>query len=703
MDFIKAINQKGFNLSEERISLIGQTKTNTLVQAVPGSGKTTLIVCRSAYLMSEHHVPGNRILNLTFNKSTATAMKHMFLSLFGENEEQKLRFRTIYSYCYHILRKLEKAGIWTLPKLIEDSTLLRHLYFEANGQSIEWEQINILERDISYVKSNILDEEEINHTKWELENFPDIYSQYCSYCVQNNLMDYEDILCYTLDFLKNNQEILAEEQSSCDFVNVDEAQSFSKLQCSIIDLISTPDKNFFVFADYDLTKVSEVNDCDFQLKSMIDYDKILVFEDNYRSIANIVLAANRLLKYNFQSITTAMRPVKPLAPSIKVKAVPDRNVQWDYIVSELKNEKKLSDIALMYRHNYSLMGLVDTLHKNKIPFSILSDGSSRFRHWVIKDILDFCSLLQDKSDKHAFERLYYKIGFGISKQIMRYLMNTEIGNQDIFEVAGNMPDIKPLTQKKVKSVAATIGYLSKLLPYHVIGGLESDLDYNKYLENNCSGEQKDIVGQIILAIKEIARKTRTLPEFVAKMNNINCLIEEGGIIEDDYVNIIDMDSCSGREFKKVILFDLVDDEFPCTRFDIEHEAGLFYSAVTRPSHMVEMIFPIMVAGRNCIPTRFVGQFIGKPDIGIAPQSEDRRQVNQKMLQYQKNIKRFQAVEDKNENSEEVRKFSIGEMVKHVKFGEGKVKKLDRETIVIEFDCGEKALSIQFCSNPKIMV
>lgn len=230
------LKQRNINLNEQQIQAIESINGKTLLLAVPGSGKTTVIVTRIGYMIYEKNVNPKNILTLTYSVSAARDMKQRYEAVFGK--EEQLNFRTIHSFCVMVLKEFEKQTGRKIFEIINNmNQVIAKIYLQIKHSVANDIIIGEIINQITYCKNNILSKEEIKKMKNSNINFYEIYIEYEKYKKQNKLMDFDDQLQYAYYILKNYPKILNKFKSTYIYINVDEAQDTSKLQHEIIRLL----------------------------------------------------------------------------------------------------------------------------------------------------------------------------------------------------------------------------------------------------------------------------------------------------------------------------------------------------------------------------------------------------------------------------------------------------------------------------------
>lgn len=596
------------NLSSKQKNAINHVQGPALILAVPGAGKTTVLVHRTHNLIKNHGVQPDRILSITFSRASALDMKARFTRLFPHKNYNQVHFSTIHSFCYGFIK--EYAYISKTPyKLIEGSSgpvnkynLLKQIYISVNKEYPNEEKLENLINAIGYIKNMLIDLDDfLKDKKINIDGFRDIFRQYETYKKKNNLLDFDDILLVSLEVLKNNPYLLAKYRSKYDFIQLDEGQDTSRVQMEIIKLIAHPNYNLFIVADDDQSIYGFRGAYPQGLLNFSkDYKnaKIFFMEENYRSSQEIVNTCNEFIRANKEryekNIFTNNQYKKPIT-IIKERSI---NFQYDYIIKDLRN-RDLSKTSILFRNNLSAIGLINLLEKNKIPFKIRDRKLKFFSHWLLREILDFMSFAQDPSNMEIYERIFYKMKGFISRKQISYAKNLD-SSLSVFDRILDFPGINRFYQNNLKQLKLDFKKLSKLSPGLAIDFIEYDLEYGEYLKDASIklGHTYDNLNTMLYFLKTIGSEVNDLEGFTQRLNRIRNLCLDSDDSKDS-LTLSTVHSAKGLEFENVYMIDLIDGEFPtATSIEeasrgkcglLEEERRLFYVGMSRAKSNLQLL------------------------------------------------------------------------------------------------------------------
>ena len=242
-------------LSPQQRAAVLATEGPVLLLAVPGSGKTTVLVARLGCLIHCRGVAPKEILTVTYTVSAAGDMAQRFAALFGEDLARQLSFRTINGLCASIIRTYAwRKGVEPFALADGDARLnavLRDLLLRTGSDYPTEQQIKEARTHITYCKNMMLSEADIHRHTVEGMDFPAVYFEYQDYLRRSRLMDFDDQMVFALRILRREPEILARCRAQCRWLCLDEAQDTSKIQHAILALLAGESRNYFLVGDED--------------------------------------------------------------------------------------------------------------------------------------------------------------------------------------------------------------------------------------------------------------------------------------------------------------------------------------------------------------------------------------------------------------------------------------------------------------------
>lgn len=613
------------NLSKEQKKAISHVNGPALVLAVPGAGKTTVLIHRTANLILNKNISPENILSITFSRASARDMKNRFNSIYGDISPVPVHFSTIHSFTYSLIREYAFKNR-TRYTLIEDSNknlnkinILKNIYFSINKDYITEEKLETIINSIGYIKNMLITPKEfLSQFKLDIDNFTEIYNIYERYKRKNNLIDFDDMLTLSLEILKTDNYLLNKYRNRYEYIQLDEGQDTSKAQLEIVKILAHPKNNLFIVADDDQSIYGFRGAYPqglFEFNKIYKNTKIFYMEQNYRSSKNIVSVCNKFIKKNTlrynKNIFTENQYMEP----ISIVKVNNLEEEYKYLVEELKEMDNFSDIAILYRNNISAIGIIEYLERNNIPFYMKDTNIKFFNHWILQDIINFFLLSYDDSNIQSFERIYYKMNGFISKSQVNYIKTLNL-DKSVFQRLLSFPGLNNFYRRNFLDLKLNFKKLSKMKPYEGICHIENNLGYGDYLRESGMklGYTFDSLKTILNYIKIIASKTHDFNEFIGRLKFLEYLCIQSRNTKDG-ITLSTIHSAKGLEFNRVYLIDLIDGDFPPTSSidafrkgnieALEEERRLFYVGMTRAKKHLTLITYNGKSGKKVSPSRFL--------------------------------------------------------------------------------------------------
>lgn len=591
--FCQKLNICGLN--EQQEAAVRRVNGATLLLAVPGSGKTTVIVARTGYLMYVAGVKPENILTITYTRAAAKEMKERFIKKFAP--ERIPAFSTINSFCLSVINTCAKEKYIHVPKLVPNNeSIVRAIAAKMLPEYPSDSQVRSLAQKVCKVKNKLMTFQEIEAIEENSLDFSAFYQAYKLYMSEHDLMDFDDQLLMANDLLDEYPDILQRAHEKFRYVSVDEAQDTSYVQHLIVQKLVGRNGNIFMVGDedqsiYGFRGAYPAALLDFQ--SNYNEPCILRMETNYRSDRNIVSAANQFIKLNTRRLDKNMRAQSQKDGAIVVTCIDRMEQQAELLLERIRNQKPDESLAILYRNNDSAIPLINLLQMNGIQVQTRDATGTFMTNYVIRDLLDFMLLALNPADTTAFGHLYYKMGLymkGVTaKRIIEAVEEGECRN--VFSAAMKFAGGKGYAWK-IECLPRDFSDLAKKKPAEAIDYILFMLDYwsNWLTKKIDAGASEQFISLRISILKMVAEKYSTIPDFLAALKNIT---EYKGC-EDSNVTVTTIHSSKGLEFDKVILIDMVSGIIPGDSDDRdaeddEEDARAFYVGATRARHELEII------------------------------------------------------------------------------------------------------------------
>lgn len=652
-----------------------------LVLAGAGSGKTRVLTTRIAYLIKEMNVDPNSILAITFTNKAAHEMKERVIKILGF-DYYGMQISTFHSFGLSILRKYYKLVNYSSNFTIIDSddslTIIKRILKDLNYDPKIYNPKAIKNR-ISGAKDELLKPDDYSryvNSDYE-EVVLEVYRKYEERLLNNNSVDFDDLLMLPIRILKENKEVLEEYSNRFKYILIDEYQDTNEAQYILTKLISSKYKNICVVGDesqsiYSFRGANYKNILNFEK----DYEntKIILLEENYRSTKNILNVANDIIKNNKNRKDKTLWTSNIEGNKIKYHRALNEKDEAYYVVKEIKNliisGVNKSDIAVLYRTNAQSRNIEEALLKENIPYKVV--GSFFFyKRKEIKDLISYLKLIYNSNDDDSLIRIINvpKRGIG-AKTIENIEMLSKINNTSMYEAiqSGKELEFKKIIEE-IKEASKDLS-LTELIDLILDKTkIKEELEQEKTLESDIRIENLEEFKSITKNFEE-NYGIISLEAFLEEISLVADIEEHN--LNNDLVTLMTVHSAKGLEFDHVFIIGLEEGIFPHTNSltnseDIEEERRLIYVAITRAKKNLELI--------NAKKRTLYG------NDNINPPSRFINEINKEYLNEDNNETEVFKKEDYIDNNAE---YNLGEKVEHDVYGIGVIVAIKDKTIDVAF-------------------
>lgn len=716
------------------------TEGPLLILAGAGSGKTSTMTHRIAYMIEELHINPYQILAVTFTNKAAGEMRDRVEALVGEG--LNMWILTFHSACLRILRKhAEVLGYGTdfaVYDPTDQKTVVKNIIKELGLDPKKFKPAYFLGA-ISKCK-----EQKISPAEYQLENGDD-YKEKCIYEVyfryektlkKNNAMDFDDLLLNAVRLFEKDEAVLLEYQNRFRYIMVDEYQDTNMLQYQFVKMLAEAHDNICVVGDDD--------QCIYQwrgadIRNILEFEKdfknakVIKLEQNYRSTSNILDAAHSVIAHNRGRKPKKLWTEHEAGNKITYFRAENERDEAYFVAAEINRiktiDRKYSDFAILYRTNAQSRTFEEALSNRGIPYRVLG-GLRYYDRKEIKDMLCYMRLVQNHADDLALTRIINEPKRGIGgKTLEKLTALASVRQESLFETLLDEEVVSSFSAKasaNIEKLAELIAMLSIEQSNMRISDLYDELliktGYLKDLEEQNTLEAESRIENLmefksVIYDYEKNDPNITLPEF---MERIALLAEvDNHDADENAVVLMTMHSAKGLEFPFVFLPGLEDGLFPGWRaFDredgLEEERRLCYVGITRAKE------------RLWLTSAEMRTMYGKTD--YTRESQFLREMDKKLLEgdavfekkrkdpaegaFSDGISRekpFQPFDQLKYARQQTKRkvealsgsFLPGDRVSHPKFGEGTVQAADARTVTVAFADGTKKLAIGFAPIKKI--
>ena len=609
------------NLNKQQERAMLAVEGSVLLLAVPGSGKTTVLVSRLGHMVINKNISPENILAITYSNQAADEMRSRFSNKFGAHIGNRIDFRTINSLALKVYWDYCRQKHKPIRSLIQDKnrrTLIAQIYQKHNDEFAAESDIQALSTAIEYIKNMMLSESQIVELESELPHLNSMYQDYQQHLKEKMLMDFDDQMVFALWILENNNDILNNLRNQYKYISVDEAQDTSKIQHAIIKILAEGN-GLFMVGDEDQSIYGFRGAYPRALLNFrYDYKNpyILRMERNYRSTNQIVNKAQLFISRNKGRYEKTMTSERGDDSEVHLLSVKSQEEQYMYLLEVAKNTA--ADTAFLYRDNESAVVLVDLLTRNRIPFQHRKSEMNFFGNKVVKDIIAYLTLAIDEFNCQAFEQICNKGIIYLKKKQKEYaIKNCKNRNISIYDaLEGQMPYVERQYQDRPENFKMLMNALKTVSTYNAIEGLLS-AGYGNYLKE----EHLDVGKVHILQI--LAKQEPDIKKFLLRLQELEKIMQqEFSAHSNNKVILSTIHTSKGLEYDTVYMVDVYDGRFPSSRPNIfsrskdnanfeQEERRLFYVGITRakndlylfeiknlPSQYVDEMFPEVVEARH---------------------------------------------------------------------------------------------------------
>ena len=593
MDEKYFIEKYASKLNEQQFEAVKTVDGPVLLLAVPGSGKTTVLVHRLGYMLLVKEIPSENILTLTYTVAATRDMAERFVKVFGEEAARNLEFRTINGICAKIISHYARLIGKTSFELITDEKIsgkiLTDIYVKVMNDYPTESDIKAVRTLITYCKNMCLDKEDIEKLgKDEGLELLKIYEAYNKELKARSLMDYDDQMIYAYRMLKNTPDLLKFYRDKYRYICVDEAQDTSKIQHMIIALLAGNRGNFFMVGDEDQSIYG------FRAaypEALLNFEKehlgakVLVMDKNYRSNARIVDTADRFIQRNFNRHKKHMTATRDEGADISYVTLNGRESQYSFLLDIARNISVQT--AILYRDNECILPLVDILERENVDYRIKSSDLAFFSHRVVVDVVNMLKFSQNPMDPELFLKAYFKFQTFLRKQDAMAMCDiADRRHCGILDAAEEI-DINKRILGNVRSLRTHFMHMAQETPAKAINRIQKFMGYGEYLKDNNIDDNK------LFTLRMLAKKENTIEGFLNRLEELKDTLAQKKENYRSKLILSTIHSSKGLEYDTVILIDVVNGVFPGKiiksfatatpeeKRENEEERRIFYVGMTR--------------------------------------------------------------------------------------------------------------------------
>lgn len=592
-------NKYGVCLNKQQERALQSIEGATLLLAVPGSGKTTVLVDRIGFMVLVKEIKPQSILAITYTKNAAEEMQQRCSQKFGADVGNKVSFKTINALSLWIYKKYYSKFSKIEKKLVQEKDqhkILADIYKKYHEDYATDSDIIELQTAFAYIKNMMLSDEDVEDCDEFLPKLSLMYQEYKSVLRDKNLMDYDDQMVFAHWILSHDVDALEYLRNQYRYICVDEAQDTSKIQHAIIKLL-VGSNNLFMVGDEDQSIYGfRAAYPKALLNFRYDYKNpyILRMERNYRSTPQIVEKAQGFIAKNRGRYEKRMTAERDDGQPVQLLTVKDRKEQYARLLEIATNHE--GEVAYLYRDNDSAVVLVDSFMRAGIPFQLKKPEANFFGNKLVRDIVSFLKLTINDRDVDSFQQICNKGVLYIQKKQRDWaIQNVRRKNISVFDaVDEQMQYVKDRYKDRGESFRHVLTRASKSTTAEAIT-LICVAGYERYIRDNHLDFDK------IEILKILAEKEPNIADFLARLDFLESKFVNGFQSSNDNPVILStIHSSKGLEYDSVYLVDVYDGRFPSAKENIfnrskdnadggQEERRLFYVGITRAKNQLNLI------------------------------------------------------------------------------------------------------------------
>ncbi|MDY3249730.1 MAG: DNA helicase PcrA [Candidatus Choladocola sp.] len=731
------------SLNPEQQQAVCHYEGPLLILAGAGSGKTRVLTHRIAWLIEEKGVNPWNIMAITFTNKAAGEMRDRVDKMLDYGAGS-VWVATFHSTCVRILRRyIDRIGFgtnFTIYDAEDQKSVIKDICKRLKIDTKLYKERFFMSA-ISSAKDELISPQEYAlkaQSDYRSKKVAEVYSEYQRQLHDSNALDFDDLICKTVELFQSCPEVLDYYQERFRFIMVDEYQDTNTAQFKLVSLLASKYKNLCVVGDDDqsIYKFRGAN-----IGNILNFEKffpdteVIRLEQNYRSTQNILSTANEVIRHNQGRKRKTLWTANGDGDKVRFRQFMTAFDEAEYITGIINGKVrqgiwKYGDCAILYRTNAQSRMFEEKFLLGNVPYKIVG-GINFYARKEIKDILAYLKTIANARDDLAVRRIINvpKRGIGVTtiSRVQEYAIEHDAGFFDALRVAETIPGVGKSAVKLQNFVRMIQNFRSKEEFFSIKELIEDILEVTGYtkelmLEGTEEAEER------IANIDELMSKAASYSES-QENPTLNGFLEEVALVADiddleedpDHVVMMTLHSAKGLEFPVVFLVGMEDGMFPsymCISsedpMDLEEERRLCYVGITRAMRELYLTSARQRMVRGEVHYNKVSRFVEDiPKTLLAmeekhPEPEVHRTKTQTPYRQAREAFRTKAFEPQQFQVKKAEglDYTVGDRIRHIKFGEGTVKNIveggrDYE-VTVEFDrVGIKKMFASFAKLVKI--
>ena len=585
-----------------------------MVLAGPGSGKTSVIVERTAHMIHEGKIPASSVLVVTFSRAAAVEMKERFLKFTGVSRTG-VTFGTFHGVFYGILKQAYGLNGSNILSEEEKYAILRELAVNcAAEQSQEGDFVEDVAKEISVVKGGRISLEHYYSSCCPDEVFRQIFQGYRKVLNERRKLDFDDMLLSCYELLRKRKDILAAWQKKFRYILVDEFQDINHLQYDIVKMLAAPENNLFVVGDDDQS-IYHFRGArpEIMLNFPEDFKnaETVLLNINYRCSGNILNTAMKVIDHNENRYVKKLSTPNNLGEPVEVKEFKNPRDEYMTAAGILKDRMEkgeyIEDTAFLFRTNQEAEGLVAALMEYGVPFTMKEKLPNLFRHWICKNMIAYLKMAQGDRSRSTF--------LEIMNRPNRYIAREALAEKNIdFKALAEFYKDKDWMCDRITTLETHLRVLKSLAPYAAINFIRKGMGYEEYLREYAQYRKikPEELSEILDRLTESTKGMNSLEEWESYIEEYTEKLEEQARKaeqEREGVLISTLHGVKGLEYEQVYILNVNEGSMPYRKAvlepAIEEERRLFYVGMTRARKQLALCYVRQQYEKKREPSRFL--------------------------------------------------------------------------------------------------
>ena len=585
-----------------------------MVLAGPGSGKTSVIVERTAYMINEGKISASSILVVTFSRAAAVEMKERFLK-FVNRDRSEVTFGTFHGIFYGILKAAYNLNASNILSEEEKYSILREMT-EKFGQEMEQEGdfLEEIAKEISVVKGNCISLEHYYASCCSDEVFREIYNGYKNALRTRRKLDFDDMILCCYELFSQRPDILKAWQKKFVYILVDEFQDINSLQYKILQMLAAPANNLFIVGDDDQS-IYHFRGArpEIMLNFTRDYPgaETVLLDVNYRCSGNILKTAMNVINCNKKRFRKKLTTPNDVGMPVTCKVFDNPREEAVCVAAALKKRlekgEKLENTAILLRTNQEAESLITALMEYQIPFTMKEQLPNLYRHWICRNLLAYLHMAAGDRSRKNFLELMNRPNRYISRDALK---NSQISFHDLREYYKD----KDWMCDRITTLETHLRILGTLSPFAAVNFIRKGMGYEEYLREYAQFRRlkPEELLEILDRIHESTRGMKNLKQWEDYIEDYTEKLNEQAKRQRDRkegVTVSTLHAVKGLEYDIVYILNVNEGSIPYRKAvlaeSVEEERRLFYVGMTRARRKLVLAYVNRQYEKEREPSRFL--------------------------------------------------------------------------------------------------